>query len=245
MTEEFDEEVVFENSPLFQYLQDLGHTDFEACPTVSQEEEPGAGGEEGSFPQDVPSPPREGLFWRLADGLWRQSLLHQGSVTESLEKKLDVNFRQYSLRTILEQDVLLQEDVELIELLDPSILSVGSSSSPDHASAAAPPAPRFLATPSLWDFSVLTAFVAVLLALRSLGDGPGLVLLVPWAAALAGFLMLRGAGLWRTACLQRTLRAGGSQLERLAQDSRAFTGLVRKSLRLVQETEVISRGFTL
>uniref|UniRef100_A0A3Q3BUP4 Uncharacterized protein n=1 Tax=Haplochromis burtoni TaxID=8153 RepID=A0A3Q3BUP4_HAPBU len=39
MTEEFDEDVVFENSPLFQYLQDLGHTDFEACPTASQEEE--------------------------------------------------------------------------------------------------------------------------------------------------------------------------------------------------------------
>uniref|UniRef100_A0A669DCX7 Uncharacterized protein n=1 Tax=Oreochromis niloticus TaxID=8128 RepID=A0A669DCX7_ORENI len=29
------------NSPLFQYLQDLGHTDFEACPTASQEEEYG------------------------------------------------------------------------------------------------------------------------------------------------------------------------------------------------------------
>uniref|UniRef100_A0A8C1Y416 Uncharacterized protein n=1 Tax=Cyprinus carpio TaxID=7962 RepID=A0A8C1Y416_CYPCA len=28
------------NSPLFQYLQDLGHTDFEACSPVSQEEEP-------------------------------------------------------------------------------------------------------------------------------------------------------------------------------------------------------------
>ena len=28
----------FQNSPLFQYLHDLGHTDFEACPTSSQEE---------------------------------------------------------------------------------------------------------------------------------------------------------------------------------------------------------------
>uniref|UniRef100_A0A4W6G3M9 Uncharacterized protein n=1 Tax=Lates calcarifer TaxID=8187 RepID=A0A4W6G3M9_LATCA len=38
------------NSPLFQYLHDLGHTDFEACPTASQEEE--YGGQEG----DLPSP---------------------------------------------------------------------------------------------------------------------------------------------------------------------------------------------
>lgn len=28
-----------QNSPLFQYLHDLGHTDFEACQTASQEEE--------------------------------------------------------------------------------------------------------------------------------------------------------------------------------------------------------------
>lgn len=42
-----------QNSPLFQYLQDLGHTDFEACSPVSQEEESSAGGEEAPFPQDI------------------------------------------------------------------------------------------------------------------------------------------------------------------------------------------------
>ena len=31
--------ISLQNSPLFQYLHDLGHTDFEACPTASQEEE--------------------------------------------------------------------------------------------------------------------------------------------------------------------------------------------------------------
>ncbi|GLD73828.1 vezatin [Lates japonicus] len=83
MTEEFDEDVVFENSPLFQYLHDLGHTDFEACPTASQEEE--YGGQEG----DLPSP------------------------DEDLQKTSEVHS---------DQDVLLQED-ELIELLDPSLLT--------------------------------------------------------------------------------------------------------------------------
>lgn len=33
--------VPLQNSPLFQYLQDLGHTDFESCPVASQEEECG------------------------------------------------------------------------------------------------------------------------------------------------------------------------------------------------------------
>ncbi|KAG5846049.1 hypothetical protein ANANG_G00145610 [Anguilla anguilla] len=209
MTEEYDEEVVFENSPLFQYLQDLGHTDFEACPTVSQEEEPCAGGGEGPFPQEEPCLSRDGLFWSLADALWRQSFFHQGGVAEHQEQQLDADFRQYSLRTILEQDVLLQEDVELIELLDPSILSAGSSS--DSAPAAAPPAPRFLATPTLWDLAVLAAFVAVLAALRSVEGGPGPLLVVPWLLALAAFLALRGRGCGgRAACSGACAPAGAA-----------------------------------
>lgn len=36
-----------QNSPLFQCLQDLGYTDFEACPTASQQEE--CGGQEEDF----------------------------------------------------------------------------------------------------------------------------------------------------------------------------------------------------
>lgn len=47
MTAEFDEEVVFENSPLYQYLQDLGHTDFEICPAVTPEERVSENGSRG------------------------------------------------------------------------------------------------------------------------------------------------------------------------------------------------------
>ncbi|XP_036374150.1 vezatin [Megalops cyprinoides] len=246
MTEEFDEEVVFENSPLFQYLQDLGHTDFEACATVSQEEEQYKQGGAGSPLQDAPTPPIEGRIWRLADTVWSMSFCLQGSMSPSLEQQLDAEFRQYSLRTILEQDVLLQEDVELIELLDPSVLSMGSSTSSDHAlTTTAPPTPHPRAGPSLWDLSVLAAFAAVLAALQGPEGGPSMTLLVPWAAALAAFVALRGAGLVRMARLRRDMRARGVRLERLALDCRALTGLARKSLRLVQETEVISRGFTL
>lgn len=52
------------------------------------------------------------------------------------------------MRCILDQDVLLQEDVELIELLDPSLLTLRSS--PDRTSAAALPRPAVFATPSAW-----------------------------------------------------------------------------------------------
>ncbi|KAJ8393391.1 hypothetical protein AAFF_G00061130 [Aldrovandia affinis] len=186
-----------------------------------------------------------GLFWRLADAVWRLSSVRQGSMSSRVEQRLDAEFRQYSVRTLMDQDVLLQEDVELIELLDPSVLSAAG---PPPSHAAATPGNRFLAAPSVWDLSGLVAFVAVLVGLRVVGEGLGLALLVPWALALlalAGFVLVRGAGLLGAARLRRGMRDRGAQLERLAQDSRALTGLARKSLRLIQETEVISHGFTL
>uniref|UniRef100_A0A3B4X4C5 Uncharacterized protein n=1 Tax=Seriola lalandi dorsalis TaxID=1841481 RepID=A0A3B4X4C5_SERLL len=61
MTEEFDEDVVFENSPLFQYLHDLGHTDFEACPTASQEEE--YCGQEGDLPSPDEDPQKTSVIF--------------------------------------------------------------------------------------------------------------------------------------------------------------------------------------
>ncbi|KAG5830410.1 hypothetical protein ANANG_G00310320 [Anguilla anguilla] len=146
---------------------------------------------------------------------------------------------RYSLRLLLEQDVFLQEDLELIELLDPGVLSVASASS----LPAAPPGNRLL--PSAWALWTLAVVVAVLAGLRSVWDGRGLSALVPWALALGGFLLVRGAGLWRAARLSGAMRAHGAQLESLAQDSQALTALIRKALRLIQETEVISRGFTL
>lgn len=62
----------------------------------------------------------------------------------------DTAFRQYSLRCVLSQDVLLQEDVELIELLDPSALSLGSTGTACPSATSALPAPRYLSTPSIW-----------------------------------------------------------------------------------------------
>lgn len=59
-------------------------------------------------------------------------------------------FGQYSVRCILDQDVLLQEDVELIELLDPSLLTLGSSPSGSLGRASTLPRPSLLAKPSLW-----------------------------------------------------------------------------------------------
>lgn len=66
----------------------------------------------------------------------------------------DCVFGQYSVRCILDQDVLLQEDVELIELLDPSLLTLGSSPSGSPSRASSLPRPSLIATPTLWYFAL-------------------------------------------------------------------------------------------
>lgn len=236
--------MVFENSPLFHYLQDLGHTDFEACPTVSEEED--CGGIEGdSSNLDVHPKPLGGRLWRLADTLWGKSPFQQAAASQLLEQQLDCVFGQYSVQCILEQDVLLQEDVELIELLDPSLLTLGSSSSGSPSSTSALLSPRFLASPSLWDMAVLVGLASVLLGLSSASGGVLSLAAAPWTVVVMGWVGLKGAALWRQGQMQRAVHRRAAELQSLVQNSKALTSLARKSLRLVQETEVISRGFTL
>ncbi|XP_024142080.1 vezatin isoform X3 [Oryzias melastigma] len=247
MTEDFDEDVVFENSPLFQCLQDLGYTDFEACPTASQQEE--CGGQEEDFisaGEDTQGASR-GRLRRLVEALWTWSPFFQAGGSQKLEKQLDSVFGQYSVRCILDQDVLLQEDVELIELLDPSLLSLSSSPSGSPTRASALPKPSFISKPSLWDVAALLGLAAVLLGLcsSSSSDGPWLLAVAPLGLTLLGWAGLRGATLWRRGRMQRAAHSRATQLQSLVHDSKTLTGLSRKALCLVQETEVISRGFTL
>ncbi|XP_075886036.1 vezatin isoform X2 [Nelusetta ayraudi] len=245
MTEEFDEDVVFENSPLFQYLHDLGHTDFEACPTASQEEEySGAEGDLDS-PDEDPRKTRGGLLWTLVELLWRWSPFHQAAASRKLGQELDGVFGQYSVRCILDQDVLLQEDVELIELLDPSLLTAGSACPGSASRGSCLPRPSLMARPSLWDAAGLLGLMAVLLGLCSSSGGLWSLAAAPWGLALLGWAGLRALALWRRGRMQRAVHGRAMQLQVLVHDGKLLTGLSRKALRLVQETEVISRGFTL
>ncbi|XP_047246193.1 vezatin isoform X2 [Girardinichthys multiradiatus] len=245
MTEEFDEDVVFENSPLFQYLQDLGHTDFESCPTASQEEEyGGAEGDLSSSGQDQQKT-SGGCVWRLVEALRRWSPLHQAAESCKLEQQLDRIFGQYSVRCILDLDVLLQEDVELIELLDPSLLTLGSSPSGSPSRLSSLPRPSLVPRLSLWDVAGLVGLAAVLLGICCSPDSLWSLAAALWGLALLGWVVLRGLALWRRGRMQKDVQTRGSRLQTLVNNSKTLTGLARKALRLVQETEVISRGFTL
>lgn len=106
----------------------------------------------------------------------------------------------------------------------------------------------FSSNPSLRDVAALLGLAAVLLGLcssSSSSEGPWLLALAPWGLTLLGWVGLRGAALWRRGRMQRAVHSRATQLQALLHDSKTLTGLSRKALRLVQETEVISRGFTL
>ncbi|ELK10368.1 Vezatin [Pteropus alecto] len=237
MTPEFDEEVVFENSPLYQYLQDLGHTDFEICSSLSPKPEKCTVSEEQQKPP-TRALPKRGILLKVAETI-KSWVFSQYSKKDDLLHKLDIGFRLDSLHTILQQEVLLQEDVELIELLDPSILSAGQPQQQENGHL---PTLRSLATPNIWDVSMLFAFISLLIMLPTRWI---LSSWLVWGVILFVYLIIRALRLWRTAKLQVTLKKYNVRLEDTATNSRAFTNLVRKALRLIQETEVISRGFTL
>ncbi|XP_041524835.1 vezatin isoform X3 [Microtus oregoni] len=237
MTPEFDEEVVFENSPLYQYLQDLGHTDFEICSSLPPKTE-NCLPTEGPHKPPARVLPKQGILFKLAESIKSWTFSSQYSKKDDLLHKLDTGFRLDSLHIILQQEVLLQEDVELIELLDPSILSAGQ---PQQENGHLPTLSS-LATPNVWDASLLLAFISLLIMLPMWWIVSSWMV---WGIILFLYAITRALKLWRTAKLQMTLRKYRARLEDMAANSRAFTNLVRKSLRLIQETEVISRGFTL
>ncbi|MXQ85982.1 hypothetical protein E5288_WYG010121 [Bos mutus] len=226
-----------ENSPLYQYLQDLGHTDFEVCSSLSPKAEKSAV-TEGQQKPPARALPKQGILLKVAETI-KSWILAQSNKNDDLLHKLDIGFRLDSLHTILQQEVLLQEDVELIELLDPSILSAGQPQQQENGHL---PTLCSLATPNIWDVSVVFAFISLLVMLPTWWI---LSSWLVWGVIVFVYLIIRALRLWRTAKLQVTLKKYSVYLEDIATDSRGFTNLVRKALRLIQETEVISRGFTL
>ncbi|XP_070110437.1 vezatin isoform X6 [Equus caballus] len=244
------------NSPLYQYLQDLGHTDFEICSSLSPKPEK-CTVTEGQQKPPTRALPKRGILLKVAETI-QSWIFSQCNRNDDLLRKLniisiqvepssffsdartvDIGFRLDSLHTILQQEVLLQEDVELIELLDPSILSAGQPQQQENGHL---PTLCSLATPNIWDVSVLFAFISLLIMLPTWWILSSWLL---WGVILFVYLIIKVLRLWRTAKLQVTLKKYNVLLEDTATNSRAFTNLVRKALRLIQETEVISRGFTL
>uniref|UniRef100_A0A3B4BL79 Vezatin n=1 Tax=Periophthalmus magnuspinnatus TaxID=409849 RepID=A0A3B4BL79_9GOBI len=76
-------------------------------------------------------------------------------------------------------------------------------------------------------------------------DGLCSLAAVSWGLALLTWVGLKGTVFWRERGMQKDVYLRTTELQTLVHNSKTLTGLSRKALRLVQETEVISRGFTL
>ncbi|XP_066447643.1 vezatin isoform X3 [Eleutherodactylus coqui] len=183
----------------------------------------------------------KGIYKRALE-IWRRwNPFIQEKKKDEKVHLLDIGFRLDSLRAILLQEVLIQEDVELIELLDPGILSAGQTQNQQKRHL---PSLASLATPNIWEMSVVFAFLSAMATLKS-WHLPSLFIWGPSLLFFAIFAVQRVLRTWGAARLQVKLKKYCDQMEMTVTNSRAFTNLVRKSLRLIQETEVISRGFTL
>ncbi|XP_069764620.1 vezatin [Narcine bancroftii] len=236
MGEEFDEELVLENSPLYQYLQDVGHTDFETCPSFSWVEDCSANEKPNEL--DIPAAPKRSFLLDSVEVVQKWNPFSETKRRKELES-LDIDFQLSALSAILKQEVLLQEDVELIKLLDPSILRPAQAHQQRDGYL-----PAWLSgTPNIWDLSTLIAFASVFVMTSSLRDA------FPWVmAGILGFtlyIVFRSFVLWKRSKLRQSMRKCSKCLENLVTNSHAFTSLVRKALRQIQEIEVISRGFML
>lgn len=95
------------------------------------------------------------------------------------------------------------------------------------------------------DTAGLVGLAAVLLGLYTTAGGLWSLATVPCCLAVLGWVGLRGVMLWRLGSMQRAIHTQATHLQTLVHNGKTLTGLSRKALRLVQETEVISKGFTL
>eukprot|EP00062_Callorhinchus_milii_P022749 gi/632980849/ref/XP_007907264.1/ PREDICTED: vezatin [Callorhinchus milii] len=189
----------------------------------------------------ISTPHQKSFLLKIADVCQRCNPFTGSKIKNDLEF-LDIGFRLCSLHTILQQEVLLREDVELIELLDPSVLQSAQAQQQQNGR---PPSQCLPVTPNIWDVSVLAAIVSILVVTPNFSDS------FPWVTfgmslfGLALYMVFRSFSLWKIAKLQRCMRKCSVSLGNIVENSCAFTSLVRKTLRQIQETEVISRGFTM
>ncbi|XP_078468374.1 vezatin isoform X2 [Lampetra planeri] len=174
-------------------------------------------------------------------------------------------WRRREVATVVTRGRLLEEDVELLGLFAPEVLTWAAEPlAPTSATPRGDLAARGTAgdqldgtsvdarKPSAW-LAVAAALLAVVVVwvTSPTAGGAAAVPVVWWSAAAvvaaAGALVALATtarALWR--------RLDGARLERrcvstgaFAGDCAALTALAKKSLRLVQESEVITRGFTL
>nr|XP_032828150.1 vezatin [Petromyzon marinus] len=253
---DFDEDVVFKGSPLYQHLEDAG---FAQLDSAERQRDP------GGRPEEHAETPMESRV-SCSCGEWIKRpftllLSHVGGLGAYAASSDQADaWRRREVATVVTRGRLLEEDVELLGLFAPEVLTwaaeplAPTSATPrggdvgDQLDGTSVDARK----PSAW-LAVAAALLAVV-AVWATSPTAGGVAAVPVVWRSAAVAVAAAAALVALATMARSLRRrlDGARLERrcvstgaFAGDCAALTALAKKSLRLVQESEVITRGFTL
>ncbi|XP_019630149.1 PREDICTED: vezatin-like [Branchiostoma belcheri] len=225
--EDFDEDVVFENSPLYQHLQDVGQLDFEVGTTTSKckreaESLTGAPGYQAWF---------KGVVMSVLGNILG-FLLQVGTFPKRVLAEVERGYVKQYVSLLVQSKLLLDDDHHFLQLYDPDTYS-GDDTDTNW----------FLSTDTLKLEQFSTHFgAAVVLAIALfLQQNYWLVvtlLVLPGALCLTGWFALfirRHHEHKSTVTLLRTWLVEGEKCVTLA----------RKSFRHIQERELVARGFTM
>ena len=219
-----EEEVLFENSPLQKYLDEIGFSDFERVSSCKEQEE----SEESrisSFKAWI-----RGLFHRKAF-TWESSLSRL--VLTPSKQDLEA-FRKDYIAAVADSDILTEDDFIFLTHFDPELFKLGKPCKPGESHNG-----RNLSLVSEGHFfPCFVVFVSVLLASFTdfVCSSLSVALIILFVAGIKSLSQYyfsiyhqRNVGM---------LTSFTVQIKRLAL-------LLRKSIKLIQEMELLSKGYTM
>eukprot|EP00058_Branchiostoma_floridae_P024083 XP_002609573.1 hypothetical protein BRAFLDRAFT_101931 [Branchiostoma floridae] len=224
--EDFDEDVVFENSPLYQHLQDVGELDFEVGTTSKcKPEVNGLTRTQGN----------QAWFKGVIMSLLRNILgflIHVGTFPKRLLAEIEQGYVKQYVSLLIQSKLLLDDDHHFLQLYDPDTFSGDDVDTNWFLSADAL---------KLEQFSTHFCAALVLATALFLQQNCWLVvtfLVLPAALCIICWFMLFVRSHHEHKSSLTLLRTWLSEGEKCV-------SLARKSFRHVQERELVARGFTM
>ncbi|XP_066300444.1 vezatin-like [Branchiostoma lanceolatum] len=223
--EDFDEDVVFENSPLYQHLQDVGQLDFEVGMTTSKckpEANSLARTQGNQFKGVVMSLLRNILGF----------LIHVGTFPKRLLAEVERGYAKQYVSLLIQSKLLLDDDHHFLQLYDQDTFSGDDVNTNWFLSAD---------TLKLEQFSTHFGAVLVLATALFLQQNCWLVLtllVLPLALCIIS---------WFTLFVRRhhEHKSSLTLLRTWLCEGEKCVSLARKSFRHIQERELVARGFTM
>ncbi|XP_077980865.1 vezatin-like [Glandiceps talaboti] len=225
---EFDEDVVYENSPLYQYLQQIGHVDFESCPlassTTHQVSEPMISQPIGYWESfKIVSLKMKEKFY----GFYGNKSKH------NLEQEVNCEYLIDYTNLLCASNLLTPNDREYLETYGTSLFNINTTNTTNK---------KYI--------SILPATIVLLACLVGISkqvdteSNPGILLVILFLVSLLVlYLITQTIRVAKQNRLKQLHTGNIDKLKSFLQQSEMFINILKKSIRLVKESELIARGF--